>query len=351
MAKKKYAYQGSELSDQLKRGAPLAPVYYIFGDDPYQIRELLALIRERVNPAFRDFNLHQVTASEASGDQIAGLAYQLPVMDTCSVVMVRDCQQLQKADWEGVLPYLEKPPADDGISTCLVFVNPNRADQIDSRTKVGKLLKKATVGCLKPFDNKMPQWVRQRSKHHHVTIDSDAIHRLIDLLGTELTALDNALERLSLFLGGKGQITIDVVEQTIAGDRDFNVFELSKWVGQRNLEQALRYLRGILGRGEHPLKLLALLASAFRKLIRARVELDQGAPRGAFDKYIPPQLRFNRDQRVKEFMQQVRMFTLPELHRAFELLQQTDLMLKSTSGLTDALIMERLILELCQLRA
>ena len=44
----------------------------------------------------------------------------------------------------------------------------------------------------------------------------------------ELTALDNALERLSLFLGGKGNVTIDVVDQTIAGDRDFNVFELSK---------------------------------------------------------------------------------------------------------------------------
>lgn len=346
MSKKKSAFVGRTLGDQLKRGQDLHPVYYIYGDDPYQIRELLEQIQGRVQPAFKDFNLHHITASESSGDQIVGLANQLPVMDSIKVVFVRDCQQLQKSDWESLQGYL----ADPNPTTCLVFVHPNRTDQIDSRTKAGKALKKTTVSCLKPFDNKMPQWVRQRAKQHKVTLESDALFRLLDLLGNELTALDNALERLALYLGGRGTVTLEVIETTIAGDRDFNVFELAKFVGHRNLEQALRYLRGILSRGEHPLKLLALLTSAFRKLLRARAEWEQGAPPKAFDKYIAPQLRFKREQHVKEFVAQVKLFTLAELIRAFELMQQTDLRLKSTSGLTDTLIMEELILELCQLR-
>ena len=77
-------------------------------------------------------------------------------------------------------------------------------------------------------------------------------------------------------------------------------------MGHRNLEQALRYLRGILSKGEHPLKLLALLVATFRKMIRARVELDNRAPPQAFDKYIPGSLRFQREQRVREFVEQVR---------------------------------------------
>lgn len=346
MSKKKYAWTGSALAQELQGGKPLGPVYYIFGDDPYQIREIKALIQERVQPAFRDFNFHQVTGGEVPGEQIAALANQLPVMDTHTVVIVREAQLLQKGDWTGLVDYLDNPSE----TTCLAFFAPERTLQVDSRTKAGKLIKKFTVGCLKPFENKMPQWIKQRAKSHKLRIDQDAIYRLLDLLGTELTSLDNALERLSLYLGGKGDVDVELVNRTIAGDRDFNVFELAKFVGQRNIEQALRYLRGILNKGEHPLKLLALLVSAFRKLIKARVEFEKGAPLKAFDQFVAPQLRYQREQHIRAFVEQVKMFTLDELREAFFLMEKTDLSLKSSSGLTDVMLMEKLILDLCQLR-
>ncbi len=345
MARKKSTVaKGDAVLRSLKKGETPGAVYYIHGDDPYLIRGLVELIVGRVQPAFKDFNLHTVTAGDVTGEQIAGLAQQLPVMDEQSVVLVREAGQLKKADWDALQPYLNDPSP----TTCLTFVEQKRAASIDGRTKTGKLLKKYVVQCYKPFDNRIPQWIQERSKKYKLRIHSSALERLMDLLGTELSALDNALQRLSLFLGGAGDVTLDVVNEVISSDRDYNVFELVKLLGHRRFEQALRYLRGALQRGEPPLKLLGLMSKTFRELLQARAMFDQGERSiQAYDSFINAKLRYNRDQRIREFLDQVKCFSRIELTHALQLMHQTDLSLKSTSGLTDTLLMENLFFEMC----
>lgn len=341
----KKGQKGKELLAKLQKGAPLAPIYYIYGEDPYLIEALVGHLRGRINPAFKDFNLHHVTGGEASGEKIASLANHLPVMDACCVVLVREAQQLKKADWDELIPYLQDPSE----TTCLIFLDLQKKAQLDQRTKAGKLVSKFTVECAKPFDNQMPRWVQERAREHKVKLDGDANHRLLELLGSDLASLNNALERLSLYLGGKGHVTVETVNEVIAENRTYNVFDLAGLIGHRDLQGALRLLHGLLATREAPLKLLALLAKAFRDLLRARAEFEQGATPQDLDKYIPRQLRFKRNERLRAFVEQVRRFNCQELSQALVLMHQTDLALKSTSGLTDTLIMERLVLELCHL--
>lgn len=342
--KKSAALKGADVLRGLKKGGALNPVYYVHGDDPYLIRGIVEVIVDRVQPGFKDFNLHTVTGGEVPGEQIAGLAMQLPVMDEQTVVLVREAGLLKKADWDALAHYLEDPAP----TTCLTFVEQKRDPSIDGRTKTGKLLKKFVVQCRKPFDNRIPQWVRDRAKQYKLTIHASALERMMDLLGTELSALDNALRRLSLYLGGSGDVTLDVVNEAISSDRDYNVFELVKLLGNRRFEQALRYLSGALQRGEPPLKLLGLMAKTFRELLQARVLFDQGERSiQAYDSFINPKLRYDRDRRIREFLDQVKNFTRVELTRALQLMHQTDLSLKSTSGLTNELLMENLLFEMC----
>ena len=329
----------------LQKGQALAPVYYLHGDDPYQIRNLVSFVVDQVQPGFKDFNLHQVTGGELPGEQVAALAQQLPVMDERTVVVVREASNLKKADWDALQFYLEDPSP----TTCLLFVSSGSDSGIDGRTKSGKLLRSFEVQCRKPYENRIPQWIQERSRNYDLRLASGVVERLMDLLGTELSALDNALQRLSLYLGGSGQVTVEVVNEAISSDRNYNVFELVKLVGNRQFEQALRFLRGGMARGEAPLKLLGLLAKTFRELLDARVLFDQGERSlQSFDRYINPKLRYNRDQRIRAFLDQVTCFTREELIRSLRLMHETDLALKSTSGLTPELLMEKLLIEMCQ---
>ncbi|HAA56478.1 MAG TPA: DNA polymerase III subunit delta [Myxococcales bacterium] len=343
---KKSAFKGKDVLNQVRKGQDLSPVYYICGDDPYLISEIIESLKGRILPQFKDFNLHHVTAGEVEGDKIASLAMQLPVMDACTMVFVREAQLLKKADWEGLARYLEDPSP----TTCLVLLDPNDSPQIDKRTKAGKLIAKYTVGCRKPYDNQMPRWVEDRARIHKLRLGPDVAYRLLELLGNDLASLNNALERIALYLGGKGDVSIDLVNEQVAENRTYNLFELSGLIGDRNLQGALHLLRGLMETGEHPLKLLVLMAKAFRSLLKARVAYDQGARLHDMDAFVNPRIRYKRDEKVRELFQQVKRFTTPELIKAISLMQEADFSFKSTSGLTPELLMERLVIELCQLR-
>jgi len=344
---KRSARTGKSLLSALKKKNPLDPIYYIYGDDPYLIREIVEQLKSYIQPAFKDFNFHQVTAGEAQGDQIASLAKQLPVMDKQTMILVRNANQLAAGHWKQLVPYLEDPSP----TTCLVFLAPESTSPLDSRMKAGKLIKSNMIACLKPYENKIPDWIRERVRQNNLQMSPNGVSRLIDLLGADLTGLNNAIERLSLYIGGQGEITVEIIDEVIAADKKYNVFDLSGLVGRKDLENALKTLHGLMGAGHAPLGLLALLARAFRQLLRARVEMDQGATHQDLDKYIHKNLRYKRHEHLNKFVQQVKIFTRNELASAIIKMQKTDKALKSTSGLSAEILMEKLIMDLCQKHA
>jgi DNA polymerase-3 subunit delta len=344
MAKKKAAeaLAAKQLLAQLKKGEAPDAVYYLHGDDPYLLQEVVEQIKGLVQPSFRDFNLHQLSGGSCEGSQIVAMANQLPVMDQRTVVVVREADQLGKEHWEALQAYLQDPSE----TTCLLFVDANRKPQIDSRTKTGKLLQGYLVAALQPFESQIPAWVVERAQQHHLKINRMQAETLVQLLGAEMSALDHALARLSLFLGGKGIVSDQVIEEVIVSQRAYNIFDLSGAVAQGDLRRALQLTRSLVEQGEHPLKLLALLTNAFRELLRARVDLDAGQPPSSLDKYIHPSLRYKRDEHLRNFRLQVERFSRQALIDALSQIHQTDIAFKSSSGLPDLLLMEQLILHL-----
>ena len=117
MAKKKSGLTGREALQQLKKSDKLRPIYYIYGEDPFLREEILEHLKGRIKPQLKDFNFHAVTGGEIAGDKIYALAQQLPMMDDYTLVIVREVQQIEKSDWDQLVPYLTDPSP----TTCLVF--------------------------------------------------------------------------------------------------------------------------------------------------------------------------------------------------------------------------------------
>lgn len=346
MAKKSESGEltAKQLLTQIKKGDPCGPLCYLYGDDPYLLQEVVEALREQIQPAFKDFNLHQFSGAESEGRQIVAAANQLPVMDRQTLVLVREPDQISKESWDEMKEYLKSPSP----TTCLVFVDPNRKPSVPGNTSAGKALKPYQFGALRPFENKMPAWVLERARRHKLKMSMPVAEHLIELLGSEMAALEHAMARIALYLGGQGEVSHEILDEVIVAQRAYNIFDLSGAVAQGDLPQALRLTRNLVEQGEHPLKQLALMTHAFRDLLRARVELDDGMAPVGLDKYIHPSLRYKREEHLQRFRQQVERFTRKSLIRALGLIHQTDLSLKSSSGLPELLLMEHLILNLCQ---
>jgi DNA polymerase III subunit delta len=334
---------GRELLGHLQRQGPLAPVYYLYGEDPYLLRELLEAFDQYVEPAMADFNRDLLNGGEVPEGKLASTVRQLPMMASLRLVVVREANQLPAKEWDSLVTYLEDPSP----TTCLVLTAPSK---LDGRTKAGKLLQQ--IPCFKPYDNELPGWIRVQGRKLGLLIDQRGIERLLELIGSDLPSLHNALERLSLYVGGEGQIRREVVDEVIAETRSYDAFEMARVVGHRDIDGGLRMLRGLLEGGEAPLKILGLLAYNFRQLLRARVAVDQGTPAlRVAEEFVHKRIQYRRERLLREFAGRLEQFSQDELKGVLLLLHQTDLALKSSSGLPDHLLMEKLILDLCQLRS
>ena len=72
------------------------------------------------------------------------------------------------------------------------------------------------------------------------TISPKAAQMLVEFLGTDLSKINNELEKLQIILPEGTQISPEHIEENIGISKDFNNFELRKAIGEKNAVKAYR---------------------------------------------------------------------------------------------------------------
>ncbi|MFQ5684055.1 MAG: DNA polymerase III subunit delta [Candidatus Binatia bacterium] len=189
-------------------------------------------------------------------------------------------------------------------------------------------------------------------------IESQAREMIWLRAGGELWAVHQELEKLLLYVGESPWIRVRDVEEAFSDQGEAWVFDLTSAITERNPLRALGHLERLLSHGNHPLRLLGPIASETRRLLGAR-QLMNGEMRGKWDKAMTyPQFQANVLQQGPPLLtrspygdymafQKAENFTLQELTFHLQCIYQADIRLKST-GNPPGMVMERLILEMCQ---
>src|SRR6185369_8588302 len=104
--------------------------------------------------------------------------------------------------------YIEKP-----LTSTLLFVA-YKGKKLDGRTKLSKLLKDRAVllTSKKLYDNELPEWTGELIKSKGYSVTNKALFLLIDHIGNDLGRLNNEVNKLTLNLQGRKNITDDDVE-------------------------------------------------------------------------------------------------------------------------------------------
>src|SRR6202023_776595 len=108
-------------------------------------------------------------------------------------------------------------------------------------------------------------------------IDRDVAELLSALAGPQLSSLDDAVERLSLYVGPGNPIAEAAVGAGVARVRTADTWALVDAVGARDLGRALRTLADAYDPRERGLPLLGALAGSIRQLARYQAALQSGA--------------------------------------------------------------------------
>lgn len=325
-----------EFNKAVSRG-DISPLYYFHGDEPYLMERAVKRLTDLVVPPdFRDFNLDVFYGNECKGDEIASVAQTLPMFADRRMVIVKRAGDLSAAALEILAACAVDPPS----TTCLVFVG----EKVDQRKKFFQELKKKgeLVECKRPYENQLGAFIREEAKGLGKRIEPAAAEMLVYLVGSNLGELTTQLEKVALYVGQREAITIGDVRGIVSDTKVESVFDLANAMGERDPAKALRSLATILRDGEAPLMLLAMIARHFRQLWRVRDLMAQKVAQQDISRLAGINPYF-----LKGVMAQARNFGTHELKRVFESLYAADLELKGGGSRRPALIMERLVMDVC----
>jgi DNA polymerase-3 subunit delta len=322
--------------DKAVEGGSIAPVCYLYGDEPFLVERAAKRLVDRVLPPdFRDFNYNLFYGNECNPNDVLEAASTLPMFADRRVVLVKRSDGLSAAALESLASYVENPCP----STCLIF----QGEKVDQRKKFFSLLKKqgALVEYRRLYENQVGSFIRQEVASSGKKMEGAAAELLGYLVGTNLREIVSQLEKLTVFVGDRGTISVGDVRQIVSDTKVESVFEFANALGERDLGKSLRALHTILRDGEAPLMVLAVVTRHFRQLWQVRELLDRKTPTADIGKAAGINPYF-----LKGVIDQARNFRPAELKGVFERFYATDIGLKSGGG-KPAFLMEMLAIEIC----
>jgi len=219
----------AKIVNDIKAGR-IKPIYFLMGEEPYYIDKLSDYIEEHVLlEEEKSFNQTVFYGRDVSIEDIVGTAKRYPMMSERQVVIVKEAQDLTKTI-EKLESYAENPMP----STVLVFCYKYKT--LDKRKKLTKNLEKNGVvfESKKLYENQVGQWISRVLQGKTYAIEPKANAMLVEFLGTDLSKINNELEKLQIILPKGSTITAKDIEENIGFSKDFNVFELRKAIGEKN---------------------------------------------------------------------------------------------------------------------
>jgi DNA polymerase-3 subunit delta len=339
----------------------LRPVYLVLGEERLLVDRVVRALRDAAQKGgIAGFNEDKFTAGEAPIGAVLNACKMLPMMAPRRLVMVRGLDRWEKKDEDEAPPrapaktaagkkgrpeaspldeladYTKDPPP----STVLLLVSPKLHGQrrLVTAAKKGGFL----VSCEPLSRDALPGWITRAARDKGHPIAPDVADHLAEIAGPELGYVADAVERLSLYVGGKEPITEDAVAAVVTRVRQSSVWELIDEVGRRNTARALTVLADVFDQRDGGLRLLGALAWSIRQLVKFDSALRGGAdPRDAAARAGMSPFKANDAART---VRGVPPGTLPMWLRQ---LAETDLALKSSRRPAQA-VLETMLIEMCK---
>lgn len=312
----------------------LAPVCLFYGEEDFLIEEgIRELLDEAVPAEHRAFNLDVVQGAEADVRDIVARASAFPLMAERRAVLVRDVDKLGQKDLELLGSYVEHPSP----STVLILT----AVKPDLRRKVFAAVRKAgaAVECKPLSEAQLPAWITRRLQARGLTIDPDACRLLSSLVGRGLRELDQELEKLASYAGGRRELTSDDVAAVVGVSRQYNIFELQRAIAGGDVARAEEILGRMLETGQGAPYFVAMLSGFFSTVWK----LHDCRRRGMSEDAMARELKRERWMLADSFAA-LHRYSPYQTERALALLLTVDE--RSKSGGDDASLLQTFLVDL-----
>jgi len=212
----------------------IKPIYFLMGEESYYIDKIADYIEKNVlTEEEKGFNQMVLYGRDVSVEDIISNAKRFPMMSERQVVIVKEAQDLSRTI-ENLVAYAENPQPSTVLVICYKYKT------LDKRKKLSKVIGKSGLlfESKKLYENQVGDWIRRVLSGKSYKIEPKATLMLIEFLGTDLSKINNELDKLMLILPKDSLISPAHIEENIGISKDFNNFELRKAIGAKQIAKA-----------------------------------------------------------------------------------------------------------------
>lgn len=312
-----------QLVTDIKNGN-VKPIYFLMGEESYYIDRISDYIEQNIlAEEEKGFNQMVLYGRDVSIDDIVANAKRYPMMAERQVVIVKEAQDLSRTI-EKLVSYVENPQP-----TTVLVIN-YKYKKIDKRKALYKtLIKSGSVvyESKKLYENQVADWIRRVLSPKGYSISPKAAQMLVEFLGTDLSKINNELEKLQLIIPKETQITPELIEENIGISKDYNNFELRKAVGEKNVVKAHQIVNYFADNPkDNPMVVtVALLFNFFSQLLHLH-GLNDKSPRA-----IASSLRIN-PYFVSEYTNAAKNYPMKQVSKVIATLRDFDVKSKGVGA-------------------
>ena len=223
----------NEIVSDIKSGG-VKPIYFLMGEESYYIDKISDFIQENIlQEEEKGFNQTVMYGRDVSIEDIIGAAKRFPMMAEKQVIIVKEAQDLSRTI-EKLVSYANNPQP----STVLVLNY--KYKKLDRRKALFKAIHKTGLvyESKRLYENQVSDWIRRVLGGKNYQVEPKAAQMLVEFLGTNLSKINNELDKLISILPPKTIITPQHIEDNIGISKDYNNFELRKAVGEKQVLKA-----------------------------------------------------------------------------------------------------------------
>ncbi len=238
----------------------IAPVYVIEGEESYFRDHAVESLRAACNISQPLLNDMRYEGETLKGEKLAAFRdglYSLPFMDEKRLVRVYEFYPSER-EWEVLKGYCEAPCP----STVLAIVNGGKKGT-DLKKKKGVV----HVDCSRADRDTLSRWLFRLMQRSGLQPEGDAAELMVKYCAQDAARMKKETEKLRLLLGDGGKVTCAAVEEYIAKDAEYKIFELTQAASKGNYTLFSEILYDLLQKGYDENAVLSSLTAHFKTLL------------------------------------------------------------------------------------
>ncbi len=214
------------------------PIYILVGDENYFADNIIKLLTSKlVTKDSKDFDYFKFYGSEVNEDKVIDAAKRFPLSGDFNFIVVKDAKSISK-NFEKLTNYIESP--NEKTVLVLSFVN----QSLDKRKRIYSLSKKNGLAfeSKKIYENQIFNWINKVADEKKIKLHPKSVQIMIDFIGNDLAQIENELDKLKINSKPDDIIRPDEVENIIGFSKEFNFFELTKYIGKKNFTKTIEII-------------------------------------------------------------------------------------------------------------